>query len=184
MEHENLIRLLHEAGKLKRTKRTGWVEAGVQDPESVADHSYRVALLSMLLSDQHGLDTLKAVRIALLHDLAEAVTGDLTPRQKTPGHEAEELKAFEGLVAGLPPRQRRAYKAAMDEYAKGETGEAALVLAADRLEMVLQALEYCESGSEADLARFKAVQVPAEYTALYEKMLEGAPNRRMGRGRA
>lgn len=184
MEHENLIRLLREAGKLKRTRRTGWVEAGVQDPESVADHSYRVALLSMLLSDQRGLDALKSVRMALLHDLAEAVTGDLTPRQKTPGHGAEELRAFEGLVGGLPTQQKQTYSAAMDEYAKGETGEAALVLAADRLEMVLQALEYWESGSEADLAQFITVHVPAEYAALYEKILEGAPSRRQGRGPA
>ena len=184
MEHVDLIRLLREAGKLKRTRRTGWVEAGVRDPESVADHSYRVALLSMLLSDQQGLDTLKAVRMALLHDLAEAVTGDLTPRQKTPDHEAEELRAFKGLVAGLPPPQRRAYEAAMDEYAKGETGEAALVRAADRLEMVLQALEYVESGSKADLAQFMDIQVPVEYAALYKKMLEGVPSRQPGLGHA
>ena len=172
MGHENLIRLLQEAGKLKRTRRTGWVEAGVRGPESVADHSYRVALLSMLLSDQRGLDTLKAVRMALLHDLAEAVTGDLTPRQKTPEHRAEGLRVFAGLVGGLPTRQRRTYLEAMEEYEAGGTGEAALVRAADRLEMVLQAMDYVESGAGANLDRFMEVQVPAEYAGLYRSLLE------------
>jgi putative hydrolase of HD superfamily len=176
VEHENLIRLLREAGKLKRTRRTGWVEAGVSGPESVADHSYRVALLSMLLSDHRGLDTLKAVRMAILHDLAEAVTGDLTPRQKTPEHGAEELRAFAGLVEGLPTRQRQTYLEAMEEYVAGETGEAALVRAADRLEMVLQALEYEEFGAGADLDPFKCVLVPAEYAGLYRSLLEKKSN--------
>jgi putative hydrolases of HD superfamily len=65
----NIKALMLNAGKLKELKRTGWVESEVSDPESVADHSYRVALLTMVLSDKEGLDTLKAVRISLLHDL-------------------------------------------------------------------------------------------------------------------
>jgi len=173
VEPEKLISLLREAGKLKRLPRTGWVEAGIENPESVADHSYRVALLSMLLSDQAGADTLKAVRMALFHDLAEAVTGDLTPRQKTRGHDAEESRAFRSLVKGLPREQRRLYVDAMDEYAARDTEEAALVHTADKLEMVLQALEYGEAGARG-LDQFLVVEAPAEYRGLYEKMLEAA----------
>ena len=171
MEPEKVISLLREAGKLKRLPRTGWVEAGVRDPESVADHSYRVALLSMLLSDQAGADTLKTLRMAVLHDLAEAVTGDLTPRQKTGDYEAMESRAIRGLVEGLPVEQRRLYVDAMDEYATGETEEAALVHTADKLEMVLQALEYREGGAR-DLDQFLVVEVPADYRGLYEKLIE------------
>ena len=171
MEPETIITLLREAGRLKRLPRTGWVEAGVRDPESVADHSYRVALLSMLLSDQAGADTLKALRMAVLHDLAEAVTGDLTPRQKMAGYEAAESRAFRGLVSEVPAEQRRLYINIMDEYSAGETAEAALVHAADKLEMVLQALEYREAGARG-LDQFLVVEVPAEYRGLYEKLLE------------
>jgi putative hydrolase of HD superfamily len=171
VEPETVITLLRDAGKLKRLPRTGWVDAGVSDPESVADHSYRVALLSMLLSDQTGADTLKALRMAILHDLAEAVTGDLTPRQKTGDHEAEESRAFRGLVEGLPREQRRLYNDIIEEYAAGQTVEAALVHAADKLEMVLQALEYREAGARG-LDQFLAVEVPADYRGLYEKLIE------------
>ena len=171
MEPEAIIALLREAGRLKRLPRAGWVEAAVEDPESVADHSYRVALLSMLLSDQAGVDTLKTMRMAVLHDLAEAVTGDLTPRQKMAGHEAAESRAFRGLVAGLLAEQRRLYINIMDEYSAGETVEAALVHAADKLEMVLQAQEYREAGARG-LDQFLVVEVPAEYRGLYEKLLE------------
>jgi putative hydrolase of HD superfamily len=173
VEPEAIITLLRDAGGLKRIPRTGWVEAGVEDPESVADHSYRVALLSMLLSDQAGADTLKALRMAVLHDLAEAVTGDLTPRQKKVGHEAVESNAFRVLINGLPREQRRLYTDIMEEYTAGETSEAALVHAADKLEMVLQALEYREAGAR-DLDQFLVVEVPAEYRTLYEKLLESA----------
>jgi putative hydrolase of HD superfamily len=175
VEPEAIITLLRDAGRLKRLPRTGWVEAGIEDPESVADHSYRVALLSMLLSDQAGADTLKALRMAVLHDLAEAVTGDLTPRQKTGGHDAAESRAFRGLVEGLPREQRRLYTEIMEEYAAGETEEAALVHAADKLEMVLQALEYREAG-DRDLDQFLVIEVPMEYRGLYEKLL-GSANR-------
>jgi putative hydrolase of HD superfamily len=72
--------LMKHSGKLKELKRTGWVESGILEPESVADHSYRTTLLAMILSDQKGLDTLKTVKMALLHDLVESVTGDLTQR--------------------------------------------------------------------------------------------------------
>jgi len=173
VEPEAVITLLRDAGKLKRIPRTGWVEAGVRDPESVADHSYRVALLSTLLSDQAGADTLKALRMAVLHDMAEAVTGDLTPRQKTSGHDAAESRAFRCLVEGLPRGQRRLYTDIMEEYAAGQTVEAALVHAADKLEMVLQALEYRESGARG-LDQFLAVEIPTEYRGLYEKLLETA----------
>lgn len=171
MEPEAIIALLREAGRLKRLPRAGWVEAGVRDPESVADHSYRVALLSMLLSDQAGVDTLKTMRMAVLHDLAEAVTGDLTPRQKMAGHEAAESSAFRGLVSEVPAEQRRLYIHIMDEYSASETVEAALVHAADKLEMVLQAQEYREAGARG-LDQFLVVEVPAEYRGLYEKLLE------------
>ena len=77
-----LIEFISEVGRLKRLPRTGWVESGVPDPESVADHSFRVALLTLVLADLKGLDALKAVRMALIHDLGEAETGDLTPARR------------------------------------------------------------------------------------------------------
>jgi len=66
--------------ELKNVPRQGWKEKlEIDNPESVADHSYSTTVLSMILSDMKGLDTEKIIRMALLHDLAESITGDIIP---------------------------------------------------------------------------------------------------------
>ena len=80
---QNIIKFLEIIGILKQTERTGWVEVGVYQPESVADHTFRTTFLCMLYADLETLDPLKLVRIAIVHDLPEAVIGDLMPTQKT-----------------------------------------------------------------------------------------------------
>ena len=68
---------------LKTTKRTGWVMRGVHSPESIADHMYRMSLMSMIASFSDGrLDTNRCIQLALIHDLAEAKVGDITPHCK------------------------------------------------------------------------------------------------------
>lgn len=152
---------MRSAGKLKELKRTGWIESGVPQPESVADHSYRVALLAMTLSDQKGLDTLKTVRIALLHDLAESEVGDLTPRQKQVNHEDLESEAMKEVLSELPGEIRKLYLDAWDEYQRNETPEAKLVHNADKLEMLIQAKEYESKGSKLD--QFWETELDPEY---------------------
>src|SRR3954464_13130145 len=78
---ESLLRLLHAAGRLKETERAGWVLRGVEAPESVADHSWRVALLALLLAPaaEGAPDPARAMALALVHDLAECMVGDITP---------------------------------------------------------------------------------------------------------
>jgi len=167
MNTTGFIAFLKAAGKLKRIKRTGWVEARVPDPESVADHVYRTALASMVLADTRGMDTSKVVRMALLHDLPEVVTGDLTPRQKPRDHSSAEVQAFKQVVSGLGEKQRSHYAELFLEYQTDQTPEAALVHAVDKLDMVLQAHEYQETGVEANaLEQFWDVDIPEEYGAL------------------
>jgi putative hydrolase of HD superfamily len=79
----NLVKFLEITGILKQTQRAGWVDVGVYQPESVADHTFRTAFLCMLYADMEALDPLKLLRMALIHDLPEAVIGDLMPSQKT-----------------------------------------------------------------------------------------------------
>lgn len=130
------------AGKLKRLERAGWVRAGVPDPESVADHSYRVALLALLLAPRLGVETEKTLKIALLHDLAEARVGDLTPADGVAPADkrAREEAAFAAIVGGLPegPDLDALFRA----YEDASSPEARIVRQLDKLEMALQALEY------------------------------------------
>ena len=80
---EGLLEFWRLAADLKREKRRGWVQRfNLSRVESVADHSYAVAMLSLYEGEKRGYDVGKLLKLALIHDLEEAVTGDLTPRDK------------------------------------------------------------------------------------------------------
>jgi len=129
---------------LKRLPRTGWLEEGVKNPESVASHSYSLAVMAMAEAEARGLDVCKAVKMALLHDLAESYTGDLTPatKKKIPKnifHQVERAIIRE-LVSSLPPHIAQQYTELYEEYLERRTPEARLVHRLDRRELVEEAL--------------------------------------------
>lgn len=143
------------AGKLKRTKRKGWISlVGIKDPESVADHTFRTAVLAMCLSDLKGLDTEKLVRMALLHDVHEALTGDYDHSDKERIGESElrnmEAEAIKRVFSTLPNSLREKYSLLTTEFQEQETEEARLVRQIDQLEMIIQALEYEEEGYDRE----------------------------------
>ncbi len=161
-----LSTLLDRANDLKRLPRMGWLLAGVAPVESVADHSYGVAFLSLLLADAvndawadeglvEPLSVERILRLALLHDLAESLLTDLPKRSSdligsAVKHAAED-EAMDGLLMALPGGD--AYLALWQEYDAASTPEARLVKDADKLEMVHQALCYQQRG-QANLDEF------------------------------
>ena len=164
---QNLIRFLEITGILKRTQRTGWVEVGVYQPESVADHTFRTAFLCMLYADMESLDPLKLLRMALIHDLPEAIIGDLMPSQKTAETKENEETAIRQIVSLLPKMQRENYLAVWNEYREGKTKEAKAVRQLEKIEMALQAKEYEKFGSASkSLERF--IKSAKDATALPE----------------
>jgi 5'-deoxynucleotidase YfbR-like HD superfamily hydrolase len=138
-------------GIMKRTERTGWVEVGVYQPESVADHTFRTAFLCMLYADMEGLDPLKLLRLALIHDLPEIIIGDLTPSQKTPDNKEKEKTAIGEILSLLPTNLRKKYFNVWKEYQEGDTKEAKAVLQLEKIEMALQAKEYEKLGIETKI---------------------------------
>lgn len=144
--------LLLEALQLKSLPRTGWVRAGVRNPESVAAHSWGVAWLVAALCPAH-LDQGRALLMAVLHDLAEVHVGDLTPHDPVSSTEkhAREERAMSELLGRLPAGE--VLLAAWREFEAGRTPEARLVRACDRLDMGLQARIYSTSQG-LDLAEF------------------------------
>lgn len=145
---DGLLRFFRAAGGLKRLRRRGWgVKAGIREPESVADHSFRLALMCMVVGDLKGLDTCKMLRLALIHDLGEAVLGDLTPEDVCEVEKrVREMGAFVEVLEGLPERLKRRYMRLWKELEGGSSEEARLVRELDRFEMALQAVEYFEAG--------------------------------------
>ncbi len=151
----SIAKLFVESGRLKSEPRRGWAKKlRIRHPESVADHSYRMALMAMVLSDIAGLDSGRAAKIALLHDLPEALVGDLMPGERTPSSKhALETRAMKRLLAGLPPKLKEEYLSYYLDYSRRGSREARLVKQVDKIEMAIQAWEYARAGSDAKLVR-------------------------------
>jgi len=156
-ESAKIISFLTELMRLKAVPRMGWLLRGVRDVESVADHSFGVAFIAMLLADfaqRQGLEpnVEKVLRMALLHDLTEARTGDLPNTVKRyfdngALHAADERAADEMLsVLGAIGEE---YLLLWQEYEERKSLEARIVKAADKLDLLLQAREYEKGGAQA-----------------------------------
>ena len=141
---------------LKRVPRQGWVEKMHMDsPESVADHSFSVAAVSMLLADVAGLDAGRVVRMAILHDLAESATGDITPGGITAQEKGVlEDTALAYILQDVPEEQRKKYLGIIDEYRGADTPEARLLHQVDKLEMAVQADRYRLEGAGGGVEQF------------------------------
>ncbi|AMQ18354.1 HD domain-containing protein [Thermococcus peptonophilus] len=146
-----MLGLFVELGNLKKLKRTGWVLRGVSNPESIADHSFRTALITLFLADElkrRGVEINpdKALRIALIHDIGEARITDIPqPALKYVDKSEAERKAVEDLLKTSPLPEE--YYQLWLEYEEGSTPEGRLVRFADKLEMLIQALEYESAGA-------------------------------------
>ena len=168
MNPSHLLDFLISAGRLKTIERTGWVESGIESAESVADHSYRTALAAMVLSDSLGLDTGKAMRMALLHDLAEAETGDITPSMKQDNHQQMEDRAMEKMLDTLDEPLSGLYLETWREYQEKTSPESKLVHDMDKIEMVLQAYEYYLGSQNEKLTRFQHAMVSLEHKEIVD----------------
>ncbi|MDE1726808.1 MAG: HD domain-containing protein [Thaumarchaeota archaeon] len=134
--------------ELKKVARKGWKEkVGMLNPESVADHSYGVAIMAMIFSDKMNLNTERMVKMALLHDLAESITGDFIPGEITKENKIiVENQAMEEILSKLPSHLANAYSSLWKEYLDGISRESILIHEIDRLEMAIQAAKYFGEG--------------------------------------
>ncbi|MEW6043556.1 MAG: HD domain-containing protein [Thermoproteota archaeon] len=143
-ENTNLVEFFKTVLKLKTTPRQGWIDKlGLQNPESVADHCFSTTVIAMVLSDKKNLDTVRIIKMSLLHDLAEAITGDLTPDKVSKAKKIEmENTAMTRILANLDDAQKSEYLAIWNEYQTNNSKEAKLLHQIDKLEMAMQASEY------------------------------------------
>ena len=128
---EALMNLL----RLKDVQRQGWVDAGVPSPESVAAHSWGMAVLALKLCPD-DLDLTKVLRLCLIHDLPEVIVGDLTPRDDRSTKAADEHAAMKALAPE--------WMDVFEEYEAQATPEAVFARRLDKLDMALQAMLYQE----------------------------------------
>jgi len=136
MQPRKLIDFLNVIENLKNTTRHVWNASGRQ--ESVAEHSWRLAVMALLVADEFpGLDTFKVIKMCLLHDLGEAITGDVPSFYKTEQDEKKEDAAIEELLGQLPAKLSSEFSELFEEMHKLETEEAKLYKALDRMEAIV-----------------------------------------------
>ena len=149
LDARRLASFFAHVAALKRLPRKGWTERGVPEPESVAAHSFGVAALAAVTAAAAGADPARAALIAVLHDVAEALTGDLTPADGVPGDRKrrQEERAARRILAGVDPDGT--LMAAWLDYAERRTPEGRLVKDLDKIDMALQADAYAREGHAA-----------------------------------
>ncbi|XP_063240302.1 5'-deoxynucleotidase HDDC2 isoform X2 [Bacillus rossius redtenbacheri] len=140
----------------KKTPRRGWELRNIQNPESVAGHMYRMAIMTFLLDENDSLDTNRCMKMALIHDLPECIVGDITPYCGVDPAEKKrlEIEAMERL-AKLAGTAGTEMSELFKEYVSQSTPEAKFVKQLDRMDMILQAFEYeVQTDGTADLQEF------------------------------
>jgi len=152
-----LFDFFYIVAELKKIQRKGWKEKiGITHPESVADHSFNVAIMAMIFSDLQKLDTQKMLKMALLHDLSESITGDFIPEEISKTNKKEmENQTMNEILSRLPSEISNEYANIWNEFQEGTSKESALMHEIDRLEMAIQALKYIAEGHPKEkLAQF------------------------------
>ena len=133
-----------QIAELKKLPRSGWkIKVGLKDSESVAEHSYMMSVMSMVLSDMKSLNSEKVLKMAILHDWAESKIGDFMPEQIEYEKKSElENYAMSDILESLPQKIKENYMELWNEFLVRDTPESKLVHELDKLEMALQAKIY------------------------------------------
>ena len=133
---------------LKTIPRQGWKEKlQINYPESVADHSYSVSIMAMILSDLEELNTEKIIKMALIHDLAESIIGDIIPNNITSDEKIfKENQAMKQILKNLPDKIAGSYLEIWNDYQNNSSQESNLLHDIDKLEMAFQAKFYQKNG--------------------------------------
>lgn len=146
--------------KLKDVKRTGWEIYKVKDPESVSDHSFTLAILSMLFAKEMKLNVEKCIKMALIHDIGEIYTKDIATRAKesdqivsNKAKEKLEEKATRKVLSTLSKKYQEDLFNLWKEFKNAKSKEAILVKDLDKIEMVLQTWKY-KKRTKKDLDEF------------------------------
>ena len=162
MKPEILLAQLHLAERLKNTTRHCYTSAGRH--ESVAEHSWRLALMAYWISDEFpDLDMDKVIRMCLIHDLGEAFTGDIPVFLKNQTDESHEEDLLMNWVASLPSPFCEDMRILYEEMIERRTPEAKLYKALDGLEAVI-------AHNESDLATWLPNEYDLQLTYAYDKV--------------
>lgn len=143
LKPEDVLKFLAYVNNLKHSPRRGWELCKVQNHEQVAGHMYSMAMMTFLLGNNSTLDRLKCLQLALVHDLAESIVGDITPHDNVPEAKKHEMEddAMKEITGDLGETGKMIYDL-YKEYEAKETAEAKFVKDLDRFDLLFTASQY------------------------------------------
>jgi putative hydrolase of HD superfamily len=147
-ETDATARLIYETGLLKLSKRTGWWLCGVKEPESIAEHSFRTAIIAGLLAGIEGADPARATLLAVWHDSQETRLGDIPYLGRRYLQAASNEQVTEHQTTGLPATLSSHIRSLVHDYENGDSLEVQCAHDADKLDCLFQAIEYRDSGHQ------------------------------------
>lgn len=144
---DNVISFFHKISILKESIRLGWKERKIKGPvESTASHTFGVLFLIWLFSKEIKFNVGKALKMALVHDILESITGDFLPEQiEREERQKLEHEALHLFYEETPKKIRDEIANLVVEYLEGKTHEAKIVESCDKLDSAFQALYYAKT---------------------------------------
>ena len=163
----------YQIANLKTTQRSGWQsKLNLSNSESVAEHTYMMSVMAMILSDIKNLNTEKIIKMSLLHDWAESKIGDFMPDEVTNEEKSMlEDKAMADILSILPNKIQNDYQNIWNDYSSNTSLESRFVHQLDKLEMVLQAKIYEKDVGYEKIQQFLASSVNLITDADLKKIL-------------
>ncbi|MFH1460042.1 MAG: HD domain-containing protein [Candidatus Omnitrophota bacterium] len=142
-----LLNLLGESGLLKKVRRSGWWVIGIKDPETVAEHSFRCAVIGYILAKRENVQPYKVIMMCLFNDIHEARINDAHKvAVRYINYQAAEDRAFHDQTEKLPTAIKKEMRSWRKSYTEQKTKESIIARDADILECLVQAKEYLDQG--------------------------------------
>lgn len=165
--------LLKYTSKLKHLPRTGWLRHQISFPETVASHSWQMAVMALKLSSgekKQPYDFDKVIKLCLCHDLGESVIGDITPNDTR--HADKHISEQKAIDVISEESHFAELKALFEEYEANQTPEAQLANDLDKLDMYAQSLDYEAEYPDKNLKEFRLSAENAIRTDIGRQILE------------
>lgn len=161
---------LFEMGQLKQLARAGWLLLGIPQPESVAEHTFRVGIVGIALAAQEGADIGRTAALCLLHDSPESRIGDVPSVGRAYVSTASPEAVAAHQTSGMPPALAEVFQGLVAEYETAVTIESQVAHDADKVETLLQAVEYQAQGH--DTARWRESSTAALRTSSAKELAQ------------
>jgi putative hydrolase of HD superfamily len=155
MVKKDIVEFIETIYTLKEIKRAGWVKRKIKNPESIADHTFGVMILTYLLAKENNLNETKCLKLALIHDLGESIIGDIITYNKKENFKKSKLDLEKDAIKKLSKlANKKEIEKLFIELSENKTKESKFIHQLDKLEAFIQSHKYSKN-YDSDYLSFK-----------------------------